>query len=90
MWSAPASRISRTNIQREHLRILEHAVAECADSDVCTAEVYEALDYLQRDANRTWGFAVFRRGLECKSEAGIAEGLSLIIKHLGLAGDAKR
>lgn len=90
MWSTTANRVSGRDIAKEHLRILQAAVAESADWDVCRAEVYEALDYLEQQCSRSWGFTVFRQGLEDKSELALREGFALIRKHLGMEERAER
>jgi hypothetical protein len=83
MWHAPKNAISAGDINREHLRILEEAVQDCELYDVRTGVVYVALDALQAQSNRSWGFSVFRRGLEQWSPEMLREGLRLIRNHLG-------
>lgn len=83
MWNTPKNTVSACEISREHLRILEVAVQDCELYDVRTGAVYDALDALQAQSNRSWGFTVFRRGLELWSPEMLREGLRLIRKHLG-------
>lgn len=84
MWNASANTISKGQIEREHLRILEEAVKDCTDYDVRSAAVYAALDFLQKETDRTWGFTVFRQALEQWNPTALQEGLKLIKQHLGI------
>ncbi len=83
MWHAPNNAIPASEIVREHLRILDEAVQDCELYDVRTGAVYDALDYLEAQSNRSWGFTVFKQGLEHWSPEMLREGLRLIRKHLG-------
>lgn len=85
MWNAPKNAVPAGEINREHLRILEEAVQDCELYDVRTGAVYDALDALESRSNRSWGFTVFRQGLEVWSPEMLREGLHLIRRHLGLS-----
>lgn len=82
MWNASKNNIPESNIRDEHMRALEEAVNDCMHYDIRSNAVYEALDYLQNDCTRTWGFTLFRQGLENWSPKALHEGLGLIKKHL--------
>ncbi len=64
------------------MRVLEEAVNDCLHYDIRTAAVYNALDYLQAKSNRSWGFTVFRQGLEQWNPSALDKGLGLIKQHL--------
>ena len=83
MWNAPKNEIPTTDICSEHMRILEDAVLDADEFDVRTPEVYEALDYLQKLSNRTWGFTLYREGLERPDLNMMREGFMFIQQHLG-------
>jgi hypothetical protein len=83
MWNAPKNTIPASEIIREHIRVLKEAVADCELYDVRTGPVYDALDALEALSNRSWGFTVFRQGLERWSPEMLREGLRLIHEHLG-------
>ncbi len=83
MWKSPDNPVPQSGICEEHLRILEEAVREAGDYDVRSAAVYEALDYLQERSARSWGFTLFREGLECWDVPAMYKGLALIKQHLG-------
>ncbi len=78
MWRATKNHVSETAIVREHLRVLEEAVNDCMHYDIRSQAVYEALDYLQSQSNKSWGFAVFRQGLEEWSPLLLQKGFRLI------------
>lgn len=63
--------------------MLQKAVHDAAEFDPRTNEVYVALDYLQAKSLHRWGFTVFREGLERNTPGALAQGLGLILKHLG-------
>ena len=83
MWNAVNNKVSRGQILAEHMRVLEEAVKDCELYDIRTPSVYEALDCLQALSNRTWGFTVFRQGLEQWNPSALQEGIKLIKQHLG-------
>ncbi len=83
MWSSPEKEIPSHNLRAENLRILENAVAQAEDFDPRTPEVYSALDNLQASSCRSWGFTVYREGLECCNMQAMSMGLSLIKQHIG-------
>ena len=64
MWHAPKNTTSEGHIWQEHLNVLWKAVADAGEFDPRTSEVYATLDYLQKRSTRTWGFTVFKEGLE--------------------------
>lgn len=84
MWNAPKQPIPRYQIDREYMRTLEEAVQDCEeDFDVRSSKVYEALDYFQAQSSRTWGFTLFRQGLEDWNPKALHDGLKLIKQHIG-------
>lgn len=84
MWSAPNQPIQQQYYDREHMKVLEDAVNECEqDYDVRSKAVYEALDYFQERTDRTWGFTLFREGLEDWNPKALHDGLKLIKQHIG-------
>lgn len=84
MWNASENRVAKRYIDDEHMRILTEAVADCEqDFDVRSKSVYEALDYFQEHSSRSWGFTLFRQGLEDWNPAALREGLRLIKQHIG-------
>jgi len=85
MWNSPDKHISQSDIRTEYLRVLKTAVMDAQDFDVRSARVYNALDYLQERSSRSWGFTLFREGLECWDIPAMQKGLALIHQHLGLA-----
>ena len=85
MWSSPEKQIPRQDVRAEHLRALEHAIEQAEEFDPRTSEVYQALEYLQTSTNSTWGFTVYREGLECCNMHAMSMGLSLIKQHIGIS-----
>lgn len=86
MWSTSRKEIPRQQIDAEHMRVLEEAVQNCEeDFDVRSASVYDALDHLQQRSTRSWGFTLFRQGLEDWSPMALHQGLRLIKQHIGYA-----
>lgn len=84
MWNSPNQPIPRCDIDKEHMKALEEAVFECEqDYDVRSSKVYEALDYFQAKTIRTWGFTLFRQGLEDWNPHALHDGLRLIKQHIG-------
>ncbi len=84
MWNTTKKGIPPSDIEREHLRILEDAVRDCMeDYDVRSAAVYQALDFLQKKSARSWGFTLFREGLENWNPTALQQGFRLICQHLG-------
>tara|TARA_B100000780_G_C21114437_1_gene450721 strand:- start:1462 stop:1722 length:261 start_codon:yes stop_codon:yes gene_type:complete len=84
MWNCPQKPISQADIDAEHMKALEEAVINCEqDFDVRSKQVYIALDYFQARSLHSWGFSLFRQGLEDWSPAALHEGLKLIKQHLG-------
>jgi len=84
MWNSTQNKVSEGEIAREHMRVLEEAVQDCLHYDIRTSEVYEALDYLQNKSIRSWGFTLFRQGLEIWSPTALKDGLKLIKQHLNV------
>lgn len=78
MWSSSKNDISFTEIRNHHLSVLFEAVKNASDSDIRTNDVYEALEFLQKECAKTWGFALFRQGLENFDERLLQQGLKLI------------
>lgn len=84
MWNSPKQPIPRQNVDQEYMSILDDAVKNCEqDFDVRSIKVYEALDYFQAKSSRTWGFTLFRQGLEQWNVKALHDGLGLIKQHLG-------
>lgn len=83
MYSSAEVNVSSTNIYAEHLRILEEAVQEAAEFDVRSAEVYQALEYLQARSQRRWGFTAYLEGLERGDHYMMKMGFEQIRHHLG-------
>jgi len=83
MYFTPEQPISSIEIRNEHLRILYEAVIDAEDFDVRNATVYEALDYLQDITSRTWGFSLYREGLERPDLIMMRLGFEHIQQHLG-------
>jgi hypothetical protein len=83
MWNAPKNAISEGDIRREHFHVLRKAIADAGEFDPRTTEVYAALDYLQKQSSRTWGFTLFKEGLERNELPSLQRGLALIRQHLG-------
>lgn len=84
MWNATKNEVPRYQIDAEHMRVLEDAVQNCEeDFDVRSAAVYAALDHFQEHSVSTWGFTLFRQGLEDWQPAALHEGLRLIKQHIG-------
>ncbi|MEM9297182.1 MAG: hypothetical protein AAGA64_02235 [Bacteroidota bacterium] len=85
MWNASKNSIPEYQIRDEHLKALENAVADCyEDFDVRSTSVYEALDYLESNSTASWGFTIFREGLEDWNPKALHQGLRLIKQHLGV------
>lgn len=83
MWNATKNEIPRYQIEREHMRIIECAVDDMfEDFDVRSAKLYEALDYFEKQSTSTWGFTLFRQGLENWETIKLKEGLRLIRQQL--------
>lgn len=90
MWSSPEKEIPSHDIRAEHFRILENATEQAEDFDPRTPEVYSALDSLQTSSCRSWGFTVYREGLEICNAHAMRMGLALIKQHLGLQPDIQQ
>lgn len=84
MWSTTKKDIPQKQIEAEYMRIIEAAVQDCMeDYDIRTAELYEALEYFEAKSMHSWGFTVFKQGLEDWNPVALVEGLKLIKTHLG-------
>lgn len=84
MWNASKNEVPRHQIDAEHMRVLTDAVQDCEEEfDVRSAGVYDALDHFQDRSSRSWGFTLFRQGLEDWNPAALHEGLRLIKQHIG-------
>ena len=84
MWSTTKKDIPKKQIEAEYMRIIEAAVQDCMeDYDIRTAELYEALEYFEAKSMHSWGFTVFKQGLEDWNPVALVEGLKLIKTHLG-------
>lgn len=84
MWSTTKKDIPKKQIEAEYMRTIEAAVQDCMeDYDIRTAELYEALEYFEAKSMRSWGFTVFKQGLEDWNPVALVEGLKLIKTHLG-------
>lgn len=83
-WGAHIG-IPESSTKTEHLRILWKAVQDAEEFDPRTSEVYAALDYLQAKSLHTWGFTVFKEGLEKNTPGALRQGLKLIHQHLGIS-----
>ena len=83
MWSSPEKPISQSHLNQEHLKTLETAIVDAQEFDVKTSAVYSALDCLQKESLRGWGFTVYRTGLERSDAALMNEGFKIIKQHLG-------
>ena len=87
MWNAVKNEVPREHLRQEAFKTLQKAVCECIEYDVRSAEVYEALDLLQKSYPNKWGFTLFREALEqfdwnIRAQY-LREGLSYIKKHTG-------
>ena len=84
MWNITKKDIPKKQIEAEYMRIIEAAVQDCMeDYDIRTAELYEALEYFEAKSMHSWGFTVFKQGLEDWNPVALVEGLKLIKTHLG-------
>ena len=84
MWSTTKKDIPKKQIEAEYMRIIEAAVQDCMeDYDIRTAELYEAIEYFEVKSMHSWGFTVFKQGLEDWNPVALVEGLKLIKTHLG-------
>lgn len=55
--------LTRFDSLRQALRVIERAVAECRDREVCTDELVAAIKALLPHANARWPFTQLWRGL---------------------------
>jgi hypothetical protein len=83
MWNSTPKPVARRDINEHYLGILRQAVQDCHEFDIRQAAVYEALDRLQKESIKSWGFTVFRRGLERPDYDLLRQGYCLICQHLG-------
>lgn len=83
MWNCTNNGIPERDIRSEYMRTLEEAVLQAEDFDIRSGAVHEALDYLQNLSVQSWGFTLYREGLESCDINAIREGIELIKKHLG-------
>lgn len=51
-----------------YIGIIQHAVEESYDYDIRNTEVYEALDWLEKNTAATWGVTLFRQGMEIDND----------------------
>lgn len=83
MWNTTLKPVPRRDIHEHYLGILRQAVEDCQEFDIRQAHVYQALDTLQTQSTKSWGFTVFRRGLERPDYELLRQGYILICQHLG-------
>lgn len=83
MWNTTLKPVPRRDINEHYLGILRQAVQDCHEFDIRQAHVYTALEALQRESTKSWGFTVFRRGLERPDPELLRQGYALICQHLG-------
>ena len=83
MWNTTPKPIPRRDINEHYLGILRQAVDDCQEYDIRQPFVYEALEVLQRESTKSWGFTVFRRALERPEPELLRQGYTLICQHLG-------
>ena len=87
MWSTTQKPISRLEIQEHYIGILRQAVEDATEFDIRKPFVYEALDFLQKQSLKSWGFTVFREGLEKSDLALLQQGYNLICQHVGFKNE---
>lgn len=83
MWNSTPKTVGRRDINEHYVGILRQAVQDCQEFDVRQSHVYTALDALQKESTKSWGFTVFRRGLERPDYALLRQGYTLICQHMG-------
>ena len=83
MWNTTPKPVPRREINEHYVGILRQAVQDCQEFDVRQSHVYTALDALQKESTKSWGFTVFRRGLERPDYALLRQGYTLICQHMG-------
>ena len=83
MWNSVSKHPDRTKLIEQAIDVLEVALENCENYDVRTTKLYDALDYLQTLTIRTWGFTLFKQGLEEWNVPALHEGLKHIKKHIG-------
>lgn len=83
MWNTTHKPVPRRDFNEHYLGILRQAVQDCHEFDIRQAHVYTALEALQRESTKSWGFTVFRRGLERPDPELLRQGYALICQHLG-------
>lgn len=81
MWNAPQHEVPKSQIQAEHLRILEEFAYSGDEPD---SLVHEALDWLEKECIRPGGFTLFRSGIIKGDTFKIRSGLEMIKRHLGV------
>ncbi len=65
-WGKTEHNIPHAEYKRHYIQVLKEALDDGYDYDIRRTEVYEALDWLEKNTPSTWGITLFRQGLEIK------------------------